>query len=137
MTYLLLDTNIVSYIMKGAKEARLYENHLSGKTLAISFITVGELWAGAKYAGWGEQRRKKLESALRNFVVIPYDYEIAKRYGEIVAQRKHIGKPISFADAWIAACALRHQVTLVTHNAKDFRDIPKLSIITQPEGQAP
>lgn len=137
MTYLLLDTNIVSYIMKGAKEARLYENHLSGKTLAISFITVGELWAGAKYARWGEERRKKLESALRNFVVIPYDYEIAEMYGDIVAQRKRIGKPISFADAWIAACALRHQVTLVTHNAKDFRDIPKLSIITQPEGQAP
>ncbi|MEW6192036.1 MAG: type II toxin-antitoxin system VapC family toxin [Bacillota bacterium] len=135
--HLLLDTNIVSYIMKGAPEARLYENHLSSKTLAISFITVGELWAGAEHAGWGEQRRKKLESALRNFVVIPYDYEIAKRYGEIVAQRKRIGKPISFADAWIAACALRYQVTLVTHNAKDFQDIPNLSVITQQGGQTP
>jgi len=136
-TYLLLDTNIVSYIMKGAPEAKFYENHLSGKILAISFITVGELWAGAEHAGWGEQRRKELESALRNFVVIPYDYEIAKRYGEIVAQRKRIGKPISFADAWIAACALRHQVTLVTHNAKDFQDIPNLSVITQQGGQMP
>lgn len=133
--YLLLDTNIVSYIMKGTPEAKLYENHLSGKTLAISFITVGELWAGAEYARWGEQKRRKLENALRNFVVIPYDYEIAKRYGEIVAQRKRIGKPISFADAWIAACALRHQVTLVTHNGRDFTDIPNLSVFTQQEGQ--
>ena len=128
--YLLLDTNIVSYLMKGTPQAKLYQNYLSGKTLAISFITVGELWAGAEHAKWGEQKRKRLESLLRNFVVIPYDYEIAKRYGEVVAHRKRIGKPISFADAWIAACALRHQVTLVTHNAKDFQAILNLSLFT-------
>jgi tRNA(fMet)-specific endonuclease VapC len=135
--YLLLDTNIVSYLMKGTPQAKLYQNYLSGKTLAISFITVGELWAGAEHARWGEQKRKRLESILRNFVVIPYDYEIAKRYGEVVAHRKRIGKPISFADAWIAACALRHQVTLVTHNAKDFQAIPNLSLFTHQGGQNP
>ena len=36
--YLLLDTNIVSYIMTGASTAGLYKEHLSGKRLAISFI---------------------------------------------------------------------------------------------------
>lgn len=81
--YLLLDTNIVSYIMKGAREAKLYQNDLSGKRLTISFTTVGELWAGAENAKWGEDKRKKLEGAIRNFVVIPYDYEIAKKYGEV------------------------------------------------------
>jgi len=86
--YLLLDTNIVSYIMKGTPEAERYKPYLQGKTLAISFITVGELWAGATYQGWGLEKRKQLESTLRNFVVIPYDFEIAKCYGEIVAQRK-------------------------------------------------
>jgi tRNA(fMet)-specific endonuclease VapC len=129
--YLLLDTNIVSYIMKGAPQAKLYENHLSNKTLAISFVTVGELWAGAEHARWGDKQRKQLESAIRKFVVVPYDYEIAKKYGEITAHRKRIGRPISFADAWIAACALRHNITLVTHNAKDFEGIPDLSIISE------
>jgi len=129
--YLLLDTNIVSYIMKGAPQAKLYENHLSNKTLAISFVTVGELWAGAEHARWEDKKRKQLESAIRNFVVVPYDYEIAKKYGEITARRKRIGKPISFADAWIAACALRHNITLVTHNAKDFEEISDLLIISE------
>lgn len=131
---LLLDTNIVSYVMKGSPQAKLYENHLSGKTLAISFITVGELWAGAAYAQWGESKRKKLESAIRNYVVIPYDYLVAKTYGEIVAYRKRKGKPVAFADAWIAACAVRHQVPHVTHNGQDFEDIPGLTIIMEVEG---
>jgi len=117
----LLDTNIVSYIMKGKPEARLYQAHLSGKTLAISFITVGELWAGAERACWGEEKRRKLETTIRNFVVIPYNYEIAKKYGEVIAQREPIGRPISFADAWIAACALCYRLTFVTHNAKDLK----------------
>ena len=34
-------------------------------------------------------------------------------------------------DAWIAACAVRHAVPLVTHNAKDFEGITSSDIITE------
>ncbi len=61
-TYLLLDTNIVSYIMKGAPEAKFYENHLSGKILAISFITVGELWAGQNTLDGGSRGERSLRA---------------------------------------------------------------------------
>jgi len=37
---LLIDTNIVSYVMRGNQEARIYAPHLKGKLLAISFVTV-------------------------------------------------------------------------------------------------
>lgn len=128
--YLLLDTNFVSYIMKGTPEAERDKPYLQGKTLAFSFITVGELWAGATYQGWGVEKRKQLASTLRNFVVIPYDFEITKCYGEIVAQRKKAGRPISVADAWIAACAVRHQIPLVSHNFRDFEAMPNLVLIS-------
>lgn len=36
--------------------------------------------------------------------------------------RKRIGRPRPLADAQIAGIALRHRLTLVTRNAKDFRD---------------
>ncbi|WP_322816716.1 type II toxin-antitoxin system VapC family toxin [Chloroflexus sp.] len=130
--YLLLDTNIVSYIMKGASTAELYKEHLSGKRLAISFITVGELWAGAEFARWSEKRRYQLRINIRQYVVIPYDYTIAQYYGKIIAHGKRIGRPISCADAWIAACALRHDIPPVTHNTKDFVNIPGLHIISKP-----
>lgn len=40
-------------------------------------------------------------------------------------------KPISLHDAWITACAVRHSVPLVTHNAKDFDGISSLAMITE------
>jgi tRNA(fMet)-specific endonuclease VapC len=128
---IILDTNIVSYWMKGGSLAEAYAPHLEGRLLAITFITVGELYCGAEYKKWGERRRKGLETTLRNFVVIPYDHEIARCYGRLMAERKRNGKPIEPNDAWIAACAVRHGVPLVTHNAKDFEGIASLQIITE------
>ena len=128
---IILDTNIVSYLMKGGQLAKAYVPHVQGKLLAISFITVGEMYFGAENRNWGKKKRNELETTLRNFIVIPYDHEIARCYGRLVAERKRKGKPIAFNDAWIAACATRHAVPLLTHNAKDFVEITTLDVITE------
>ena len=134
---IVLDTNIVSYLMKGGSLAEAYAPHVEGRLLAISFITVGELYFGAEKNNWGEKKRKQLETQLRNFVVIPYDHEIARYYGRIAAERRRNGKPISLHDAWIAACAVRHTVPLVTHNVKDFEGINGLKVITENQQERP
>jgi len=131
---IILDTNIVSYLMKGGSLAEVSAEHLEGKLLAIAFVTVGEMYFGAEYRKWGPTKWKKLETTLRNFIVIPYDHEIARFYGRIVAERKSNGRPIAPNDAWIAACAARHGVSLVTHNAKDFEGISSLMVITESDG---
>lgn len=128
---IILDTNIVSYMMRGGREAEAYAPHVQGKLLAIAFITVGEMYFGAENGNWSKTKRKQLETMLRNFVVIPYDHEIARCYGRLVAERKRNGNPIAPNDAWIAACTVRHGVPLVTHNAKDFKKISGLKVITE------
>ena len=130
---IILDTNVVSYLMKGGPLAETYAPHVQGKLLAIAFITVGEMYFGAENKNWGEKKRKELETTVRNFVVIPYDHEIARCYGRLMAERKRNGQPIAPNDAWIAACAVRHAVPLVTHNANDVRDITSLAVITAKE----
>ena len=45
-------------------------------------------------------------------------------------ERQAIGKVISPQDAWIAATAIRHNLPLVTNNAKDFQNLVKLQVIT-------
>ncbi len=128
---LILDTNIVSYLVRGGALAQAYRPHLQDHLLAISFITVGELYFGAEKGNWGEIRRKALEAILRNFVIISYVHEIARCYGRLVAERQRAGKPISLNDAWIGACTVRHDVPLVTHNPKDFESITALQIVTE------
>lgn len=128
---IIIDTNIFSYVMRGGTEAKAYAKHLKGKLVAISFITVGELYYGAEKKNWGDKRRLLLETSLKNCVVIPYDNEIARQYGKVLVERQRIGRPVSFNDAWIAACALRHDTPLVTHNSKDFELISNLQVITE------
>lgn len=59
-----LDTNIVSYLMKGHPVAEHYRHHLEGKTLAISFMTVGELFEGAYRSRWGSGKMNQLRAQM-------------------------------------------------------------------------
>ena len=126
----IVDTNVVSYLMRRGSLAEQYGQRLEGRLAGIAFVTVGELYFGAEKKGWGERRWRELETMLRNFIVVSYDHEIARCYGRLVAQRQREGRPIAPNDAWIAACAVRHEVALVTHNEKDFEGVPSLEIIT-------
>ena len=130
-TKVILDTNIVSYLMKGGQLAKKYTPHLEERLLTISFISVGELYFGAEKKSWGKQKREQLETTLQKFAVIPYDHEIACSYGRLVAERERKGAPIGPNDAWIAACAVRHHVPLITHNPKHFENITSLQVITE------
>ena len=127
----ILDTNIVSYLMRGGALARAYQPHVQDHLLAISSITVGELYFGAEKGNWGKSRRNELEAILRNFVIIPYDHAIARCYGRLVAERQRAGRPIAPNDAWIAACTVRHAVPSVTHNPKDFQGIASLQVVSE------
>ena len=67
MAAVLLDTDVFSFLLKGTdKRAEPYKPHVRDKTIAISFVTVGELYHGAEKRGWGIQKRAKLETKLRS-----------------------------------------------------------------------
>lgn len=128
---LLLDTNIVSYLLKNSDYAIPYLQHFEGKQLYISFISIGELLFWAESSNWGKKRKYLLEERLSQYITISFDYEIAIVYAQIMMESKRIGRPLSLHDAWIAACAVRHHIPLVTHNAKDFQSISSLTIISE------
>jgi len=131
LSKVIVDTNIVSYIMRGSREAMIYSPFMDGKILSVSFITVGELYFWAEKRDWGEKKRLRLEHVLTNYVIIPHHSEIAKCYAKIRAERERKGLPISCADTWIAACAVCYGIPLVTHNASDFHEISNLQVISE------
>lgn len=129
MEALLLDTNIVSYIMRGDSRATAYRHHFEGKTLAISFMTVGELYEGAYRHGWDERKFVLLKKQIKKYLVIPFSPNVCETWGRLRAERKK--QPIAVDDGWIAATAITYECPLVTHNPTDFLDITGLQIITE------
>jgi predicted nucleic acid-binding protein len=131
MDVILLDTNIVSFLLKGDSRVEHYARHLQGHRLALSFMTVAELFQWAFVRGWGARRQQALEASLEKYVVLPYDIVLCRHWGEIRAACRAQGRPISPQDGWIAATALRYELTLVTHNPGDFEPVEGLRVITE------
>lgn len=130
MPSVLLDTNVFSYILKGDSRATSYEHLLVGKLLYLSFQTVAELYLWAESRGWGAKRRQRLERALDAYLILLPDMPTAQLWASLSAHRQRLGLPISPQDAWVAACAMRHNLPLVTHNPKDFAEIEGLTLLT-------
>ena len=130
MRAVILDTDVFSFVFKRDSRAELYSSSMTGAQPCLSFQSVAELRFWALARRWSESRRQGLDTSIAQCVVIPYDDAMAKIWAEICVNRRQIGRPIECGDAWIAAAALRHQCTLLTHNAKDYAGIPDLKIIS-------
>jgi tRNA(fMet)-specific endonuclease VapC len=89
---------------------------MNGQVLALSFQSVAELWPWAEENNWGERQRTGLEAFLRRFLVIPYDFDLAKTWARVSAQSKRQGKRLETGDAWIVATALHRKIPLLTHD---------------------
>ncbi len=134
MALRVIDTDVWSYLYKGRDEAKLYEPHLFGNILIISFQTQAELLRGALAANWGERRSQHLESRLNKYVVEPSSRALSLRWAQAMDSARRNGRPIAAADAWVAATALHLGVPLVTHNRNHFIGVDGLTIISKSGG---
>ena len=131
MDFRLLDTDVFSYLMKPHDtRGALYRPHVKDKTVAISFITVGELYYGAEKRGWSVKNRQNLEERLKAVVIVPYDAELCRTFGRVKASLPP-GVVAATNDLWIASCAIRHSIPLITGNRKHFERIPGLTLISE------
>lgn len=124
MTWL-LDTNVLIHAVRGrppAVRARL--KAASPDDVAISSITVAELWYGAEKSPSPAQKREAWKTALEPFQVLAFDRDAAEQHARIRYLLRHT--PIGERDLLIASIALAHDRTLVTHNAREFSRVPRL-----------
>ena len=64
MNAVLLDTDVFSYLLRpNDKRGDVYRKHVHGKTIAVSFVTIGELYFGVTKRGWGAKTIAALESS--------------------------------------------------------------------------
>ena len=131
MAIRVIDTDVWSYLYKSRDEAKLYQPHILGNTLVISFQTQAELLRWAVARNWGPQRREHLRSRLQECAIEHSSDSLSLRWAEAMDSARRNGRPISAADAWIAATALHLGVPLITHNRNHFIGIDALTVISE------
>lgn len=124
----LLDTNILSDILRNpqgiaAQKARRHQN-----SLCTSIVVAAELRYGSQKKG-SPELQSRIESLLRTIPVLSLDHPCDDSYGRIRVALEAKGQMIGGNDLWIAAHALALGLVLVTANLREFARVPDLSIV--------
>lgn len=125
---ILLDTNIISEIMKEFSNERVMQwlKQQHNLTLYVSSISIAETRYGLSILPEGK-KRSRLETSFISVMqsafsqrVLAFDENAAIQYAALMSKSKKIGVAMSTFDAQIAAIAMSTRSILATRNTKDF-----------------
>jgi toxin FitB len=127
----LLDTNVISEWTRPRPDSGVvaWLAAVDEDRTFISVVTLAELRYGVARAAPG-RRRDRLNTWLVNELplrfegrVLPIDAATADTWGEVTARGASAGRPIHAMDAFLAATALLHGLTVVTRDASAFQAV--------------
>ena len=127
---IILDTNVVSELMRPAPEARVLHwfSSQAAEDLHVTAVTMAEILYGVELISAARRRdvvragaEKMFEAAFADHV-LTFEDRAAHAYSQIASSRRRQGKPISGVDAQIAAIARVHGATLATRNPYVFEE---------------
>ncbi len=123
----LVDTDVCSAYLKG--DRRVWQRFMqNGGQLHVSTISVGELYTWALRAQASPKRLQALEDLLSDMTVLDVTADVSRKFGELRAALLDAGQATPDMDLLIAATALVHNLSLITHNVQDFASVPDLHV---------
>lgn len=137
MTGILLDTNVLSELMRPVPDPRVlaWFSRQGTTRLWISAITKAEIMYGIGMLPAGKRRDALVLAARKMFEFdfsgscLSFDEEAAGLYASVVLGRRQAGLTTTTEDAQIAAIARCRQLPLATRNTRDFTLIDGLSVV--------
>jgi tRNA(fMet)-specific endonuclease VapC len=125
----LLDTNTCIRYLNGRSATIITRLHaLDDADIAVCSVVKGELYLGAMKSRTPETTLNKQRNFVERFTSLSFDDEAALHYARIRAELEIAGTPIGGNDLMIAAITLANDLTLVTHNTREFGRITGLKI---------
>ncbi|MFG1450354.1 MAG: type II toxin-antitoxin system VapC family toxin [Thermoplasmataceae archaeon] len=127
---MIADTSFLVDIMKSDKDAirKADEIEKTGNTIAVTSISIFELFVGVNLSIKQEQERNKITRILNGLSIISFDEDSAREAGRIFAQKRRSGLVIDPEDSMIAGICSRRNEILITRNIKHFQDIENVRI---------
>jgi predicted nucleic acid-binding protein len=130
MKEVLIDTNVVSILFKQDHPLRkTCMDEIDGRQCYLSFMTRAELLLWPRANAWGAARHSRLSQHIGQFTTLYADEDTCTVWASIMAESRRLGRPITTADAWIAATAKQWNLPLVTANYRDFDHLTGLILI--------
>lgn len=124
----LLDTNTVSYVLKGNfPRVRQRLGRILMEQVAISVVTEAELRFGVARKPESTNIKIAVEEFLLRVSILPWDSRAARHYSELRAAIEKSGQPMGNLDLMIAAQAVAAGATLVSSDAS-FRRLKQLKV---------
>ncbi len=122
----LLDTNAVIAILNKNQAFISKLKQYRPSDFGLSAIVLFELYYGAEKS---QRKSENLANIARlPFEVLPFSADDARLAGKFRAKLAKSGKPIGAYDVQIAAQACSRNLTLITHNTKEFIRIDELKL---------
>lgn len=127
----LLDTTVIIPFLVGDQKATDLVSRLTADGVAVSILSYLEAYQGVIEASDPEAARRAFNKLFVTIPVLPVRPADARRCAALRAMLKKQGKNPRRRgfDLVIAATALEHGLELVTHNTRDFADIPGLALL--------
>ena len=127
---IILDTNVLSELMKPKPSAEVtaWVRKQPATDLFTTSITEAEIFYGIELLPRGKRREGLLAAAESMFTedlagrILGFESAAACFFAKIAAHRYALGRPISHADAQIAAIARIRGAKVATRNIADFED---------------
>lgn len=123
---ILLDTNIISALLKG--DSSIADHIDQAEDTYIPSIVIGELYYGAEYSTQVERNISNIIKLKNRYPVLSVDAGTARVFGIIKAHLRKKGTPIPENDIWIASICQQHQLTLITRDGH-FNEIADLDVV--------
>ena len=124
----LLDTDTIVFNLKGNAAVRKNLLFHINDPIKISATTLMELYYGAYKSQKVTGNLAKIKTIEQSLEIIPVGIESVEIFGMLKSKLEKTGSRLDDFDLIIAACALTHNLTLVTNNEKHFQRIEGLKL---------
>lgn len=124
----MLDTNTLSDLIRNPRGMLVQRlSATDPDALCTSIVVACELRFGARRKG-SQVLTQRVEQLLDTLTVLPLDEPADEHYADIRAELERAGTPIGSHDLFIAAHARSRDMTLITHNMREFTRVPGLRV---------